>query len=418
MALTPRRWLAALMVVLLACMAAVLPPGTARGFIRYLPWGWYINSRREPDSLVQRHNLLLGRASFAGEQLVLATVRDSVLAQSRLIHRSRVGAPQLYRLRVGPASPRRPAGGTGTVARAVEPAVLRAALDSSWSQLPRRDPSAWTLVALAEAPLRLKASGHEADLTLPDGGEPILHGAAVGGGCVLVLDASRTAVPAAPQVMLERLAPCRWQAEFGAPSDSVAAWLGRQGWSSAYPLRWWLNRWGEVEVLSGRRTQVLADTGAWGDSARAVVDWALSWGSVDAAACYRGAAPSCLRLFREPLRRWWAPGAVAEETSIPTIRRSRAAGALVLAGLLDDVLHAVGPERFHAFWTSNLSADSALAVALQQPLAPWLMARVERRLGGKKAEPILSPASAGLSLVLAGAFVGAALLASARRGTP
>ncbi len=235
---------------------------------------------------------------------------------------------------------------------------------------------------------------------------------------MLLLDASRIAVPVAPQFVVERLAPCRWQAAFGPPSDSVAAWLERQGWSAAYPIRWWLSHWSEVEVLAGRRAQVLADTGAWGDSAGAVIDWAIWWGAVDAAGCYRGDARGCLRVFRAPERWGWLAATASAETPIPAIRRSRVAGALLLAGLLDDMLHSVGPERFHAFWTSDLAPDSALAVALQQPVVPWLMARVQRRLGGRKAEPTLPPRSAALSLVLAGLFVGAAVLATARRRMP
>lgn len=417
MALTPRRWLAALLVVMVASLAAVLPPGSARGFVRYLPWGWYNLVRNEPDSLVTRHNQLLGQATFAGEQLVLATVRDSVLAQSTLIRRARLGGPQFYRLRVGGTLPRQP-GAASPAGLGSEPAMLRRiqiALDSSWRELPRRDPSAWTLVALADAPLRLVADGHEATLGLPQGGEMILYGATVGGGCALLLDANRAPTPVTPELVLDRLAPCRWQAAFGTPSDSIATWLARQSWITAYPVRFWLSRWGELEVIARRRTQVLADTGAWGDSTSALVEWATWWGAVDAAGCYRGRTDSCLRVFRSPERWGWQARTAAAEAPLPAIRGRRVAGGLLLAGLLDDVLAAVGPERFHAFWTSDLAPDSALAVALQQPLEPWLMARVERRLGGFRSPPKLPLGTAAMSLVLTGLFVGAAVLGNSRR---
>jgi hypothetical protein len=419
MALTPRRWLAALVALLLAGMATVLPPGTARGFIRYLPWGWYNLSRGgAPDSLVLQHNELLRQATLAGERLVLATVRDSLLAQSDLIRRALLGRPQLYRLNLG--APSRPVRRGSTTAGAAGPDRLQsiqAALDSAWRELPRRDSSAWTVIALAQVPLRLFVAGHEANLALPDASEPILYGAPMGRGCVLLVDADRTALPVTEQRLLDRLAPCRWQTAFGAPSDSIGAWLARQSWSVAYPVRSWLTGWGELQVISSRRAQVLADTGAWGESARLAVEWAVWWGAVHAAGCYQGRAESCMRVLRAPERWGWQAAAAVPEDSFPSIRARRVAGGLLLAGLLDDVLAAVGPERFQAFWTSNLSPDSALAVALQQPLAPWLMARVERRLGGHKAEPMLPPASAGVSLVLAGLFVGAGVLASTRRRT-
>lgn len=419
MALTPGRWLAALAVVLLASMTAVLPPGSARNFMRYLPWGWQVTTSAQPDALVALHNQLLSETSLAGAQLVLAHIRDSVLAQPRLIREARRGAPQIYLPQLGAPSPRRGDPGRPSVrpAGAFRLTAIQAALDSAWRDLPRRDPSAWALVVLVGTPLRIVASGHEANLALADGGGLTIHGATLAGGCVLVLDAHHTLVPAAPQLLLDRLAPCRWQAAFGAPSDSVAAWLERQSWTAAYPLRWWLNRWGEIGALAGRRAQVLADTGSWGDSARAVTDLALWWGAVDAAGCYRGHEEACLRTYRAPAR-WGRHPTPLAETSIPTIYRGRVAGAILLAGLLDEVLESVGPERFHAFWTSDLAADSALAVALQQPLGPWLSARVARRLGGNRAESKLPPASAGISLVLAGLFIGGAVLASFRRRTP
>lgn len=420
MALTPRRWFAALAVLLLAGVAMVLPPGTARGFVRYLPWGWYnLNRGGAPDSLVLQHNELLRQATLAGERLVLATVRDSVMAQSGLIRRALLGGPQLYRLNLG--APSRPVRRGNTTARAAGPARLQsiqAAFDSAWRELPRRDSSVWTVIAMAQLPLRLFVAGHEANLALPDASEPILYGVPVGRGCVLLVDADRTALPVTEQRLLDRLAPCRWQATFGAPSDSIGAWLARQSWSVAYPVRSWLTGWGELQVISGRRAQVLADTGAWGESARLAVEWAVWWGAVHAAGCYQGRAGSCLRVLRAPERWGWQAAAAMPDDSLPSIRARRVAGGLLLAGLLDDVLAEVGPERFRAFWTSELAPDSALAVALQQPLEPWLMARVERRLGQGRATPKLPLRSAAMALGLAGLFVGAAVIGAARRRMP
>jgi len=415
MALTPRRWIAVVLVAMLGTLAAVLPPGSARGFVRYLPWGWYAGTRREGDSLVIRHNRLLSQAMFAGDQLVLATIRDSVLAQTLLIRRASHGGPQLFRLQLGPVSRADGVARTGGSASASRLRSIQVSLDSSWRELPRRDTLAWTLIALAEPPLRLRASGHDVSLVLPHDGEPILHGAPVGGGCVLVADAGRMARPVAEQRLLDRAAPCRWRAAFGPPGESIGAWLERQEWVSAFPVRSWSYRWGEVQVASIRRARVLADTGAWGDSASALVEWASWWGAANVAACYRGREESCLRVFLDPERWGRQASSSLADAPFPAIRAGRVAGGLLLAGLLDDVLATVGPERFHAFWTSELPPDSALAVALQQPLQPWLMARVERRLGGFDSRSTLPLGSAAMSLVLAGLLAGSAVLGISRR---
>ncbi len=415
MALTPRRWIAAVLVVMLGTLAAVLPPGSARGFMRYLPWGWYAGPRREGDSLVIRHNRLLSQAMFAGDQLILATIRDSALAQSLLIRRASLGGPQLFRLQLGPVSPAGRAARTGGSASVSRLRSIQESLDSSWRELPRRDTLAWTIIALAQTPLRLRASGHDVNLVLPHDGEPILHGALVRGGCVLVADAGRTARPVAAERLLDRVAPCRWRSAFGPPGDSIGAWLERQEWVAAFPVRSWAYRWGEAQVVSIRRARVLADTGAWGDRPSALVEWASWWGAADAAGCYRGREASCLRVFLHP-ERWGRQASPATaDAPFPAIRGGRVAGGLLLAGLLDDVLATVGPERFHAFWTSELPPDSALAVALQQPLRPWLMARVERRLGGFDSRPTLPLGSAAMALVLMGLFVGSAVLGISRR---
>jgi len=408
MALTPRRWCAALGVILLALLAVFIPPRRDIRIIAYLPWSpWYGGWSRSPapDSLWQLKDRTSGAAKRAGEALVLAMWRDSVLRQTALIQRARSGGPQIL----------------ATVP--VEPAMrarIQAALDSAWRTLPRREERAWTVLVLGPSSDTVRVAGssaHRAGLWMGNDQGPVLQGAAVvGDGCVLLADARILTVPVAPRVLLDQLAPCRWRAAFGAPGPQISAWLDRQEWSVVYPLRWWLrDNWTELSVIAGRRGTVLTDTGTWTGGAQIAIDRALAWGGeISAAACYRGDQESCLRIMLDPRNR--SSESQTEVGGFAVNRGNRnLPGASLLAGMLTAVLDSVGPDRFQEFWTSKASPDSALSQALQQPVAPWLAARVEHRLGRPRVGPVVRPTVMVVSLLLAGVFAGAGLVTTSRR---
>lgn len=408
MALTPRVWCAALGATLLGLLAVFVPPRQDIRVIAYVPWSpWYGGWSRapRPDSLWLLKDQVTRAAFRAGEALVLATWRDSVLRQTALIQRARSGSPQI--LAVVP----------------VEPALrarIQAALDSAWRTLPRREPRAWTVLVLGPSVDTVRLGDvpvHRASLGMGWDQGPVLQGAPLGGdGCVLLADAQIATLPAAPQVLLDQLAPCQWRAAFGNPGPEIAAWLDRQGWSVVYPLRWWLrDNWTELSVIAGHRKNILTDSGPWSGGAQIAIDRALAWdGQIPAAACYRGDQESCLRTMLDPRNRGTASLSPDGELQVNRGDR-RLPGASLLAGLLSAVLDSVGPDRFHTFWTNAASPDSALSQALQQPVAPWLSARVERRLGRSRAGPAVRPTVMVVSLLLAGVFAGAGLITTARR---
>ena len=152
------------------------------------------------------------------------------------------------------------------------------------------------------------------------------------------------------------LGPCAFYAAFGTPGAPVHSWLAARNWDLAASL----------------------DPGARGRS-NSMIEMAeprYSW-YWDAIYSLPPMAVACLAGRPDGCRAAVVAGAGDEPaTPFPEImqvdRRWNRIQRLVEAGrYLGDVAHAVGRDRFLAFWTSSQPVDTALATALKRPVGEW-----------------------------------------------
>jgi len=152
------------------------------------------------------------------------------------------------------------------------------------------------------------------------------------------------------------LGPCAFYAAFGTPGAPVRSWLAARNWDLAASL----------------------DPGARGrsNSMIGMAEPRYSW-YWDAIYSLPPTAVACLAGRPDGCRAAVVAGASDEPaTPFPEImqvdRRWNRIQRLVEAGrYLGDVAHAVGRDRFLAFWTSPQPVDTALATALKRPVGEW-----------------------------------------------
>ena len=194
------------------------------------------------------------------------------------------------------------------------------------------------------------------------------------------------------------LGPCAFYAAFGRPGREIGRWLGAREFDLA--LGPWWNRDSlerprppHDEVLDARQNR-----------------WFLNQFPPDAIACLGGREARCRVAVlagagegnAEPhfvtAESWWR-------------RRRLVDGDHYLA----DIAREIGRERFQTLWSSELTVDSALAIALRQPVGEWT-ARWQRRLIPPiRLGPAAPPSAAWLGLLLAGLAVVLATRTVSRR---
>jgi hypothetical protein len=199
--------------------------------------------------------------------------------------------------------------------------------------------------------------------------------------------------------LLNELGPCAFYAAFGVPGPDIAHWLTSRQFDLALDPRW------ERLPLSGTQfAWLLPDrTQPW------------FWGQVyryppNAIACLAGRRGNCRAAVLS-----------ARETTDPpprvlTTQRWWWHQALVGGDhYLADVVRAIGPERFRQFWSSDLTVDSALAVALRTPVGEWTRRWQATLVPPFRLGPSVSPGSALLGLLLGAIALAFVLRTAARR---
>ncbi len=272
-------------------------------------------------------------------------------------------------------------------------AVVTTAIDSAWQVLQLGVPKVSVLVVVpGDTPVRtgpLAISG--SSYLLPDSTDRTT--------CVMVLTGGNFWIRQAvnrPGLLTEwmshALGPCAFYARFGVPSPRVQHWLSRGKYDVVESSAWvdWPVRKDEIYSmlnLAGRRWW-------WGEL------YGLRFGGV---ACLAGRAADCRAAIRlgddqveEPVRRVARPG-----------ERWRLSDARVLGHevLLARVVHDVGEQRFQEFWTTTLPIDSALTIALHEPVGEW----VARWQGTLTSRPQLGAAPRWLDTLLSVVLVGLVL---------
>ena len=175
--------------------------------------------------------------------------------------------------------------------------------------------------------------------------------------CVAVVPARNLPLerePRARALLEQGLGPCAFYGAFGAPGPDIARWLRGQGlWFAAQPHWWERGAAADPDVLG-----FLGQPEGW--------RFFYAQFGFDGVACYARIRDRCFRAVYDS-------GAVAD--SAPTTWRVAywwdGRPFLNSASYLSDVAHALGSERFMAFWGSDLPVDSAFHLASDTTLADW-----------------------------------------------
>lgn len=200
------------------------------------------------------------------------------------------------------------------------------------------------------------------------------------------------------------LGPCAYYARFGVPSPRVERWLGHRQFDLALVPSWRQAASLPVDDPESDDTPFLS-TLIW-------QSWIYSFPR-QVAACFAGRPEAC--------RRAVAAGDGGTEgprprAIVPPDRWD--VGKSLLAGAdhyLAAVLQQAGAERFQEFWTTTLPVDSALSLALGEPVGRFT-ARYQREVGpAPRFGAATTPLDAALGLASAALVVGLTMLAQRRR---
>jgi hypothetical protein len=198
------------------------------------------------------------------------------------------------------------------------------------------------------------------------------------------------------------LGPCAFYAAYGTPGKPVRRWLAARSWDVALYLdadRRGPDRFSSVNVLGDPRFRWF---------------WESIYSFPPATvACLAGRSEGCRAAVRAgsetdgdmPIpqvlrmeRRWWR-----KQHLLPGER------------YLADVKQAVGRERFLSFWTTGLTVDSALTVALKQPVGEWTSEWERRFVPRIRLGPTVSIVAMILALLVGAIAVTAVTLSASRR---
>ncbi len=200
------------------------------------------------------------------------------------------------------------------------------------------------------------------------------------------------------------LGPCAFYARFGMPSHRLEQWLAARRFDLALMPGWDDGRTRAAFLMD---PDDAPETWRW-----FMQHWVYSYPRV-VAACYAGRAEAC--------RRAVATGDFAQGGPRPRVvvpRDQWDPGKQLLLGsdrFLSLVMSQAGPERFQEFWTTSLPVDSALTVALGEPVGDFTV-RLQRAIGPAPhfgAAP--RPLDAALGLAFAALVVGLVVVAQRRR---
>jgi hypothetical protein len=214
------------------------------------------------------------------------------------------------------------------------------------------------------------------------------------------------------------LGPCALYTTFGMPGSGIAQWLSETDWSEAQDLDWsrpspiWKDNFGWAVFTEGG---FAAEFLNFSSSAWRARDF-LSDGAI---ACLAGRTDQCPNGLEWGLytgkddQPWYAR--VVDARAINSYRWrlwGRGAGfGPAQSWLISDMVRDLGRDRFAAFWASPAGPDSAFARAAGVPLAAWIGHWAQRAYGPDVLGPWIPARTwlAGLVVVLAGLVVAAAL---------
>lgn len=208
------------------------------------------------------------------------------------------------------------------------------------------------------------------------------------------------------------LGPCAYYARFGMPSERVERWLVRRRFDVAMTPSWTqparLEGWtfedfmDEDGTLAGRLMRQ-----------RIIMFWIYSYPRATAS-CFVGRPEVCRRTIAVadapgdgPLPRLVLPFGEFDPTKVQLVFADQ---------FLAEVVRKAGPERFQDFWTTSLPVDSALSLAVGEPIGEFITsyhARISPLL------PVVGaaakPRDASLTLLAAALFLGLAMLVQRSR---
>ena len=384
-------WLGATLLLCAVGAAVYLPP---RGLPR---WAWAVRSAQAAESQSR-----LQARRLAGEWLEV----NAAVQALRL--RSQVTAAAGARRDSGSVGPVLLIEGADSFAVRSRP-LLQAGLDSLWSRLEIGDSKIAVAVVLGDPfrpghLLRLERASTATGLSfvLPDTSDrtTCLVQARLplwfrGRRYVSLSDL----LPWAARV----LGPCAYYARFGMPSPRVEQWLARRQFDLAL-----MPAWGEDRRVSSE---------LWVPDDPEVRD---SWSVYQfysfprtTAACFAGRPDVCRRSLVAADR-----GADGPRPRVVVPWNPWESRKVLLIGanqFLSHVVDQAGPDRFQEFWTTALPVDSALTLALGEPVGEFT-ARYQREIGPSPAfGAATTPLNAGLGVAFAVLVVGLAMVAQGRR---
>ena len=199
-----------------------------------------------------------------------------------------------------------------------------------------------------------------------------------------------------PQALL---GPCGFYEWFGMPGRSVADWVSRHAgvarvsaWQHE-PEPWVPPEW--------------YGDGPWGH------EWLLrAYIDTDGWRCITGDRESCLRISLDPTTggRASGEGNVLPDDGFRLALRSLRQEALGprADSYLAAMAHDLGTGRFQRFWSSNLPLDEAFAQATGEGLGVWTARWANRMYGDRARGPGLATPGALLGFLIAGAALGVA----------
>jgi len=182
--------------------------------------------------------------------------------------------------------------------------------------------------------------------------------------------------------------PCLFFEAYGAPGPAIRTWLVARDFDLA---------------LSGERTTAHKP-------ARMSPFESLAFRHT-ITVCAAGRADRCLRSLLQPASR------SRTELRPATWAFPLRSGNLGAEGghFLADMARDLGPDRFRAFWTSDLSPDSAFAAATGKPLGQWATGWARQTFGAINASPAPGARSTVLAFLITAAAMAWGMWFAARR---
>lgn len=215
------------------------------------------------------------------------------------------------------------------------------------------------------------------------------------------------------------LGPCAYYRAFGKPGQYVDAWLRNRGWAFAHDGSWSRPGLGEYVIFDyfGRPIDVR--------------DWYVWEMQVAGARCAQGETDGCEHALLDRLRgdglSYWYPmkpleiwdGNVLYKPYRPLGQRGSSSETVFGRRepyLLADMVRSMGRARFAAFWTSNEPVPAAFEKAAGEPLGLWTSRWVAAQYGAVSGRgPGMTAWTGAISVLLLVLTIFIALRVSAHR---